>query len=66
MGETRDYLDAKRNAAIEEVQEILDELESLGEEYRIVRWLYFRGQILYKDLKLKEYSHDKEKEFLFA
>ena len=35
MGETRDYLDAKRNAAIEEVQEILDELESLGEEYRI-------------------------------
>lgn len=35
MGETRDYLDAKRNSAIEEVQEILDELESLGEEYRI-------------------------------
>ena len=28
MGETRDYLDAKRNAAIEEVQEILDELET--------------------------------------
>jgi len=35
MGETRDYLDAKRNGAIEEVREILDELESLGEEYRI-------------------------------
>ena len=35
MGETRDYLDAKRNDAIEEVREILDELESLGEEYRI-------------------------------
>ena len=35
MGETRDYLDAKRNGAIEEVREILDELESLGEEYKI-------------------------------
>ena len=35
MGETRDYLVAKRNDAIEELREILDELESLGEEYRI-------------------------------
>jgi hypothetical protein len=26
----------------------------------------FRGQVLYKDLTLKEYNHDKEKEYLFA
>ena len=34
--------------------------------HKMLRWLYFRGQILYKDLKLKKYYYDKEKEFLFA
>jgi len=37
------------------------------EHYSInVKWLYFRGQILYKDFNLKKYYYDKEKEFLFA
>jgi integrase len=31
-----------------------------------LKWLYFSGQVLYKDFNLKEYYHDKEKEFLFA
>lgn len=31
-----------------------------------MKWLYFRGQILYKDFNLKKYYYDKEKEFLFA
>ena len=31
-----------------------------------VKWLYFRGQILYKDFNLKKYYYDKKKEFLFA
>ena len=35
-------------------------------DLKLLRCLYFRGQILYKDLKLKKYYYDKEKEFLFA
>jgi len=31
-----------------------------------LKWLYFRGQILYKDFNLKKYYYDKKKEFLFA
>ena len=46
----------------------LNEYQDLGKSlgnYVKVGWLYFRGQILYKDLNLKEYNNDKE-EYLFA
>ena len=46
--------------------ELKNEAELVLSELGITRWLYFRGQILYKDLKLKKYYYDKEKEFLFA
>ena len=34
--------------------------------YIDLKWLYFSGQILYKDFNAKKYYYDKEKELLFA
>ena len=70
-GNTIDFLLKERRDASAALEFFKKAIKNNGKPTKVtidksVGWLYFRGQVLYKDLTLKEYNHDKEKEYLFA